>query len=49
VGVELLQLRDYVSGDALSRIDWKATARRRHWAGVTRIQRGWQHLGKSCW
>jgi uncharacterized protein (DUF58 family) len=28
VGVELLQLRDYVSGDALSRIDWKATARR---------------------
>ena len=29
VGVELLQLRDYVSGDALSRIDWKATARRR--------------------
>jgi len=28
VGVELLQLRDYESGDALSRIDWKATARR---------------------
>lgn len=28
VGVELLQLRDYVSGDALTRIDWKATARR---------------------
>src|SRR6185369_18027359 len=28
VGVELLQLRDYVSGDAMSRIDWKATARR---------------------
>ena len=27
-GVELLQLRDYTSGDALSRIDWKATARR---------------------
>jgi uncharacterized protein (DUF58 family) len=27
-GVELLQLRDYVPGDALSRIDWKATARR---------------------
>lgn len=27
-GFELLQLRDYVSGDALSRIDWKATARR---------------------
>jgi uncharacterized protein (DUF58 family) len=27
-GVELLQLRDYVSGDAMSRIDWKATARR---------------------
>ena len=27
-GVELLQLRDYVSGDALSRIDWKASARR---------------------
>ena len=29
MGMELLQLRDYVSGDALSRIDWKATARRR--------------------
>jgi uncharacterized protein (DUF58 family) len=28
VGLELLQLRDYVAGDALSRIDWKATARR---------------------
>ncbi len=28
VGVELLQLRDYATGDALSRIDWKATARR---------------------
>lgn len=28
VGVELLQLREYASGDALSRIDWKATARR---------------------
>jgi uncharacterized protein (DUF58 family) len=28
VGVELLQLRDYSAGDALSRIDWKATARR---------------------
>lgn len=27
-GAELLQLRDYASGDALSRIDWKATARR---------------------
>lgn len=27
-GFELLQLRDYVDGDALSRIDWKATARR---------------------
>jgi uncharacterized protein (DUF58 family) len=27
-GVELLQLRDYAAGDALSRIDWKATARR---------------------
>ncbi|MEJ0087164.1 MAG: DUF58 domain-containing protein [Pseudomonadota bacterium] len=27
-GVELLQLRDYATGDALSRIDWKATARR---------------------
>ena len=27
-GVELLQLREYASGDALSRIDWKATARR---------------------
>jgi uncharacterized protein (DUF58 family) len=28
VGVELLQLREYAPGDALSRIDWKATARR---------------------
>jgi len=28
LGAELLQLRDYTSGDALSRIDWKATARR---------------------
>jgi uncharacterized protein (DUF58 family) len=28
VGFELLQLREYVSGDALSRIDWKATSRR---------------------
>jgi uncharacterized protein (DUF58 family) len=28
-GVELLQLRDYSRGDTLSRIDWKATARRR--------------------
>jgi uncharacterized protein (DUF58 family) len=27
-GMELLQLREYVSGDAMSRIDWKATARR---------------------
>jgi uncharacterized protein (DUF58 family) len=27
-GVELLQLREYSPGDALSRIDWKATARR---------------------
>ncbi len=27
-GLELLQLRDYARGDALSRIDWKATARR---------------------
>lgn len=27
-GMELLQLREYASGDALSRIDWKATARR---------------------
>jgi uncharacterized protein (DUF58 family) len=27
-GMELLQLRDYAPGDALSRIDWKATARR---------------------
>lgn len=27
-GVELLQLREYMPGDALSRIDWKATARR---------------------
>jgi uncharacterized protein (DUF58 family) len=27
-GVELLQLREYTTGDALSRIDWKATARR---------------------
>ena len=38
VGVELLQLRDYVSGDALSRIDWKATARRGALV-VARIQR----------
>jgi uncharacterized protein (DUF58 family) len=28
LGVELLQLREYAPGDALSRIDWKATARR---------------------
>jgi uncharacterized protein (DUF58 family) len=28
VGFELLQLREYTPGDALSRIDWKATARR---------------------
>jgi uncharacterized protein (DUF58 family) len=28
LGAELLQLRDYAPGDALSRIDWKATARR---------------------
>jgi len=27
-GLELLQLRDYATGDALSRIDWKATARK---------------------
>lgn len=27
-GFELLQLREYSQGDALSRIDWKATARR---------------------
>ncbi len=27
-GFELLQLREYTQGDALSRIDWKATARR---------------------
>jgi uncharacterized protein (DUF58 family) len=42
VGVELLQLRDYVSGDALSRIDWKATARRG--ALVSREYSEAQHL-----
>ncbi len=41
-GVELLQLRDYVSGDALSRIDWKATARRG--ALVSREYSEAQHL-----
>jgi len=42
VGVELLQLREYVSGDALSRIDWKATARRG--ALVSREYSEAQHL-----
>ena len=42
VGVELLQLRDYSSGDALSRIDWKATARRG--ALVSREYSEAQHL-----
>jgi uncharacterized protein (DUF58 family) len=42
VGVELLQLRDYASGDALSRIDWKATARRG--ALVSREYSEAQHL-----
>jgi uncharacterized protein (DUF58 family) len=42
VGVELLQLRDYTSGDALSRIDWKATARRG--ALVSREYSEAQHL-----
>jgi uncharacterized protein (DUF58 family) len=41
-GVELLQLRDYVAGDALSRIDWKATARRG--ALVSREYSEAQHL-----
>ena len=41
-GVELLQLREYVSGDALSRIDWKATARRG--ALIAREYSGAQHL-----
>jgi len=41
-GVELLQLRDYVSGDALSRVDWKATARRG--ALVSREYSEAQHL-----
>jgi uncharacterized protein (DUF58 family) len=41
-GVELLQLRDYSSGDALSRIDWKATARRG--ALVSREYSEAQHL-----
>jgi len=42
VGVELLQLRDYVSGDALSRIDWKATAR--HGSLISREYSEAQHL-----
>jgi uncharacterized protein (DUF58 family) len=42
VGVELLQLREYTSGDALSRIDWKATARRG--ALVSREYSEAQHL-----
>jgi uncharacterized protein (DUF58 family) len=42
VGVELLQLRDYAPGDALSRIDWKATARRG--ALVSREYSEAQHL-----
>jgi len=41
-GVELLQLREYVSGDALSRIDWKATAR--HGALISREYSEAQHL-----
>jgi uncharacterized protein (DUF58 family) len=41
-GVELLQLRDYVSGDALSRIDWKATAR--HGGLIAREYSEAQHL-----
>jgi uncharacterized protein (DUF58 family) len=41
-GVELLQLRDYVSGDALSRIDWKATAR--HGSLISREYTEAQHL-----
>ena len=41
-GVELLQLRPYVSGDALSRIDWKATAR--HGSLVAREYSEAQHL-----
>jgi uncharacterized protein (DUF58 family) len=41
-GVELLQLRDYESGDALSRIDWKATAR--HGTLISREYSEAQHL-----
>src|SRR5687767_14977968 len=41
-GVELLQLRPYVSGDALSRIDWKATAR--HGSLIAREYSEAQHL-----
>lgn len=41
-GMELLQLRDYVSGDALSRIDWKATAR--HGSLISREYSEAQHL-----
>ena len=40
--MELLQLREYSSGDALSRIDWKATARRG--ALVSREYSEAQHL-----
>jgi uncharacterized protein (DUF58 family) len=42
VGMELLQLRDYVEGDALSRIDWKATAR--HGSLISREYSEAQHL-----
>ena len=41
-GVELLQLRDFAPGDGLSRIDWKATARRG--ALVSREYSEAQHL-----
>ncbi len=41
-GMELLQLREYVSGDALSRIDWKATAR--HGSLISREYSEAQHL-----
>ena len=38
-GAELHQLRAYVRGDPLARIDWKATARSRR-TGDARVQRG---------
>jgi uncharacterized protein (DUF58 family) len=41
-GMELLQLREYVSGDTLSRIDWKATAR--HGSLISREYSEAQHL-----